>query len=328
MNNILGSDQSDLGSPELAIVDAVRTEPAFLGISDNYAEFVRSGDIKIIRGKVTGHLGDESNIIKVENYGEEQAIKDVAAVIFATGFEATPSLDFLPSDILQALQLDPTGDEFPLALNVHSVVSRKFPSLGFVGFYRSAYWGVIEMQARFLGKLWSGDEVAAKALAEDTTIDTMLKLRGDPRRAQFPMGDYAYLMESFSEILRIKRWEPSNDASSRTGQVFPPRYTFDSKSEVQARETDLALKLFYNTFEESAGGKFLPRAVFRALQGNWKLDRVINSVIDSYPSGKLKGTAQFLPRYPTADEFDMEYLYLEKGDFKSTAGYTFSARRR
>jgi hypothetical protein len=67
----------------------------------------------------------------------------------------------------------------------------------------------MEMQARLLGKLWSGDEKAADALKDDTTIDEMMKLRGDPRRAQFPMGDYAYLMESFSEILRIKRFEPS-----------------------------------------------------------------------------------------------------------------------
>lgn len=328
MSNLLGSDQDDLPTSELAMVDGVRSEVPFLSISDNYTEFVRSGDIKVTKGKVTGYLKGGLNTIKVENNDEEQVIKDVAAVVFATGFETAPTVDFLPDDILQTLQFDPSGDEFPLALNVHSVVSRKYPSLGFVGFYRSPYWGVIEMQARFLGKLWSGDERAAKVLAEDTTMDAMLKIRKDPRLSQFPMGDYLYLMESFSELLDIKRQEPSGDPSSRTGLVFGPRYTFDDKNETERKETDLALKLFYDEFEQSKQGKFLARAVFRAMQGDWKLDREIKSFIDSYPSGKLEGTAQFLPRYPTTEGFDAEYLYLERGDFTSSAGFRFSAKRR
>jgi hypothetical protein len=50
----------------------------------------------------------------------------------------------------------------------------------------------------------------------------MMKLRGDPRRAQFPMGDYAYLMESFGEILGIDRFEPaeSGAGSSVRGSHF------------------------------------------------------------------------------------------------------------
>jgi hypothetical protein len=141
------------------------------------------------------------------------SIPNVAAVVCATGFDASQSLDFLPKEILETLQFDPNDDGFPLALNYHTTVSRKFPSLGFVGFYRSPYWGVMEMQARFLGKLWSGDEKVAHSLNDDNTIDEMMKLRGDPRRAQFPMGDYAYLMESFGEILGIKRFEPAESGA-------------------------------------------------------------------------------------------------------------------
>jgi hypothetical protein len=184
------------------------------------------------------------------------------------------------------------------------------------------------MQARFLSKLWTGDTAASKALAEDKTMDTMLKLRNDPRRAQFPMGDYAYLMESFSEILGIKRSE--EDPSARTGQVTPSRYTYelDKVSKTQKNEITLARKLFYNTFDDSAKGKYLARVTFRAMQGDWKLNRVIKSFIDSYPSGTLDGTAQFLPRFPTAEGFDAEYLYLEKGDFTSDQGLRFTAKRR
>ena len=328
MSSLLGTDQSDLPTPHLAIVDRIRSEITFLGISDTYTEFVRSGDIKIIKGKVTGHLNDGSNTIWVENNDEKQEIKDVAAVVFATGFETAPTLDFLPEDILQTLQFDPSGDEFPLALNVHSIVSHKIPSLGFVGFYRSPYWGVIEMQARFLGRLWSGDERAAKVLAEDTTMDAMLKIRGDPRLSQFPMGDYTYLMESFSEILGIKRYEPSGNPTDRTGLVFGPRYTSEKRNGTQKKENDLALKIFYDEFEGSKNGKYVARATFRAMQGDWKLEREIKSFTDSYPSGKLEGAAQFLPRYPTAEGFDAEYLYLEKGEFSSSLGHKFTAKRR
>jgi hypothetical protein len=328
MYNVLGGDQSGLGITELILTPAAQMEPPYLAISDEYTEFVRSGNIKVLKGKVTGNSKEGSDRIIVENDGKEQLISNVATVIFATGFDPAPSLDFLPPDLLQTLQLDPTHDEFPLALNVHSVISQKVPSLGFVGFYRSAYWGAIEMQARFLGKLWTGDAAAAKALAEDETMDNMLKLRGDPRRAQFPMGDYAYLMESFSDILGIKRQEPGGDPDARTGQVTPARYTDDNASATEKAETELALKLFYNTFDESAQGRYLARATFRAMQGDWKLNREIKSFIESYPSGTLDGSAQFLPRYPTDEGFDAEYLYLERGEFTSTTGLKFTAKRR
>ena len=102
----------------------------------------------------------------------------------------------------------------------------------------------MEMQARFLARLWSGDAQAAKALNEDKTMDTMLKLRRDPRQGQFPMGDYAYLMESFAKILGIKRVEPDPSKDTRSGLVFPPRYTYAESSEVEKAETATALRGF------------------------------------------------------------------------------------
>lgn len=146
-------------------------------------------------------MHNEAKLSQVKNEAEDSSISDIAAIVCATGFDASPSLSFLPAEVLQTLQFDPTDDGFPLALNVHTTVSRSIPTLGFVGFYRSPYWGVMEMQARYLAKLWSGDSAAAKALEDDVTLETMMKLRKNPRRSQFPMGDYAYLMESLSDIV-------------------------------------------------------------------------------------------------------------------------------
>lgn len=194
----IGTDQSEFG-PELSVVGDARLDIPMLSCSDQYVEFVRSKKIKATRGRITKASGD--TITFTDPSGNLESMTDVAAIVCATGFEFAPSLEFLPADVLQTLEFDRVDDSFPLALNVNTTVSRKLPSLGFVGMIRSPYWGEMEMQARYLTKLWAGDARAKQALEEDTTMESMMKLRGNPRRAQFPMGDYPYLMESFAEIL-------------------------------------------------------------------------------------------------------------------------------
>ncbi|CAD6445876.1 5993d270-f887-46f7-a901-d9cc355e06dd [Sclerotinia trifoliorum] len=328
MANYLGTDQSGIGTDHLAITGHVRSEPPRLTASENYVEFVRSGDIKTIRGKLTSADPNQPNAIIIEDDGAQQIIDDVAAVILATGFDTSRSLNFLPKEILQHLSFDESSSEFPLALNVHSTISAKIPSLGFVGFYRSPYWGVMEMQARFLGKLWSGGAQAQKTLETDDTINKLLELRTDPRIAQFPMGDYAYLMESFATAVGIQRQEPTNDPEARTGIVLPSRYLYTHASDAQKEQAALALSIVNSTFDSSSCGAFVSKAIFRSLQGTWKLLRSLKSSLSTFPSGTFTGTAKFLPRFPTAPSFDSEYLYIEEGDFVTDTGMTFRASRR
>jgi hypothetical protein len=209
MNTHIGTNQTDLGVRILGMAEEhTLSEPPLLACSDHYTEFVRIGKIKVVEGRV--NKPPSGSTIEVENMaGVTTQISNATAIVCATGFDSSPSIDFLPKQILGDLQFVSDDDSFPLALNVHTVVSRLIPSLGFVGFYRSPYWGVMEMQAKFLGKLWTGDSRATKALSTDLTMDEMLKLRKNPRRAQFPMGDYAYLMESFAKILGMSHL-PSN----------------------------------------------------------------------------------------------------------------------
>ncbi|RDL40056.1 FAD protein [Venustampulla echinocandica] len=327
MNTYIGTDQSDLGTPHLEMQGDVRSDTPWLSVSDGYCEYVRSGKIRTVQGKVVRGQGSDGDVIVLQNDGIESSIEGVAAVVFATGYEACPSLDFLPEDILETLQFEPTSDAFPLALNVHSTINKEIPSLGFVGFYRSPYWGIMEMQARYLGRLWSGDSKAAKAMNEDTTLESMVKLRNDPLCAQFPMGDYAYLMESFSDILDIKRAEPEG-STGRTGLVLPHRYLPNTASETEREEASTALRIVDQAIEDSTErAKFVAKAAFRAMQGDWKLERTIASRIDSYPSGTLSGNAYFKPRLPTERGYDLEYLYLESGEFNATNGFKFQAKR-
>jgi hypothetical protein len=322
MNAYLGTDQSEFGSPYLAIQGETRSKPPYVSVSDGYLEFVRSQKIKVMRGKVDSGNG---NMLITKDGTDSHFTEDIAAVILATGFDATPSLDFLPNEMLESLQFDPNSDAFPLALNMNSTINHTIPSLGFVGFYRSPYWGVMEMQARYLAKLWSGDAKAATALAEDITLESMLKLRTDLRRAQFPMGDYAYLMESFSTIVDIKRTGPEE----RTGLVLPSRYLPDTASEAERQESKTARDIIDKILHDSAkSGKYVARAAFRAMQGDWKLERTITSRIETYPSGTLSGNAYFKPRFPTEKRYDLEYLYLENGEFNAANGLKFGAKRR
>jgi hypothetical protein len=185
----------------------------------------------------------------------------------------------------------------------------------------------MEMQARYLANLWAGDEKAAKALGEDTTMESMLKLRKNPRRSQFPMGDYAYLMESLNEIVGTKRTDPEG-VPPRTGLVLPFRYLYESADEKQKQEAGLALNTVNKILEESSkNAKYVARAVFKGLQGIWNLERKIDSRLDTFPSGMLHGTATMLPRYPTVEGADMEYLYFEEGDFRPSWGGTMHAKR-
>jgi len=148
------------------------------------------------------------------------------------------------------------------------------------------------------------------------------------RVCRFPMGDYAYLMESFSDILGIKRLEKTAD-SSRTGIVLPPRYIYNDASELERQEASNALEIVDRILDDSgARAKFVARGVFRGLQGVWNLNRTISSRLATFPSGTLTGTARFHPRYPTHDDADMEYLYFEEGEFKPSWGGTMSAKRR
>ncbi|KAB8299106.1 hypothetical protein EYC80_001219 [Monilinia laxa] len=328
MENYLGTDQSEIGADHLAIAGDIRSEPPRLTASENYIEFIRSGDIKTIRGEVTSAGPDQPNSIIVEEDGTQQTIDDVAAVVLATGFDASPSLNFLPKEILQHLSFDKSSSEFPLALNMYSTVKATIPSLGFVGFYRSPYWGVMEMQARFLGKLWSGDAQAQKVLDSDDSLDKVLELRIDPRIAQFPMGDYAYLMESFSAAVGIQRQEP-HDPEARTGIVLPSRYLYSHANSTQKEQAALALSIVDSIFHASSTrGAFVAKAIFRSLHGTWKLSRSLKSSLSTFPSGTFTGTAKFLPRFPTAPSFDSEYLYIEEGDFVTDTGMSFRASRR
>lgn len=331
LQSSVGSDQSDFGvQPTLAIRGDLVKEAPWLAITDSYAEFVRSGQIVVKSGCFArfGELDPSQDVsVVVSSEGKDEAINDVAAVVLATGFESSDSLHFLPEDVLQTLAYDPNCSPLPLVLDINSTVHKDIPDLGFVGFYRGPFWGVVEMQSRFLGKLWTDDERAEKALASHVSPIPDLRrcyYESPKQLAQFPMGDYTYLMESLRNILGMEiLGEP------RTGPVLPSRYTTQGCSNESHEESITAFSAVNKIITDSAErGKFVAKAIFRSLQGDWKLERNLISYLATYPSGTFRGSANFCPRAPTDPGHDAEYLYVEEGDFETEQGLKFRASRR
>ncbi|KAL6904110.1 hypothetical protein GGI43DRAFT_311095 [Trichoderma evansii] len=334
--------------------DEERDQPAYLAVSDWYTEFVRSGMITLSFGKV---LTLENDLVTLDDNGAQ--IDDIAAVILATGFDPSPCVDFLPQDILDTLQHSPQHYNQALALAFHGTHHPDVPNLGFVGFYRSPYWGVMQMHTRFLAELWSNQtgslpDALQRKLQTDDSIRRTLSLRDNPRLSQFPMGDYMYLMQEFSEALSIPMHEsimPDTPTLSRNNlpldTLTPARYPSPSDDASAKKEAEKSLKQTRDiAIECLTTPRFVARGVFRSLLGEWRLERDLTSRLPSHPSGRFVGTAQFLLRERTSEGLqcaadpnstvscdedggeDLEYLYVEDGEFKTTSGFGFRATRR
>ncbi|KAK3934204.1 hypothetical protein QBC46DRAFT_347892 [Diplogelasinospora grovesii] len=348
----LRTDQS-IFSPHVAVKSEDTEKPPYLAVSDNYMNFVLSGLISVSHGKLES-LSD--NVATVSPLKEE--VGAIAAVVLATGFEASSSVSFLPATVRETLSESPSHLNNTLALAFHGTHHPAVPNLGFVGFYRSPYWGVMEMQARFVTALWAAGgssspslpPAIAAALSGDKSIERTLALRTDPRASQFPMGDYAWLMQEFAAALGLERSPPLGEmprlppADKEMDILTPARYTAKTFTPEQEAEVIASLQQTKDTaWAGIASGKFVARAVFRSLLGEWKLERDLVSKLPSHPSGHFSGTARFLLRDGTREgresEFDalqktadvdpvQEYLYIEEGDFKASNGLTFRATRR
>ncbi|CAJ2501278.1 Uu.00g041310.m01.CDS01 [Anthostomella pinea] len=358
LQSMLGTDQSEFSAETKLDGDYLDQQP-FIAVSPYYMDFVRSGLIKLHKGKLSSLSGTTAILSSQADNGER--IPDIAAVILATGFDPSPSLAFLPQSVLDTLSHSPSHPNLPLALAFHSTHHASLPTLGFVGFYRAPYWGIMEMQARLIAALWTAGLTPEKppppalqaALQADDTIARTLALRDDPRCSQFPMGDYAFLMTDFARAVDLTISPPVGEtpplANGKPMDILTPaRYLAPTASEAQRAQARQSLESTHSTaLAGLSGGRFVAGAVFRSLLGEWRLEREIVSRLPSHPSGRFVGTGRFLLREGTADgreqsgedgetgtkenmkDWGLECLYVEDGDFTASGtGLRFRATRR
>ncbi|OBT62887.1 hypothetical protein VE03_07601 [Pseudogymnoascus sp. 23342-1-I1] len=324
----VSGDQKGLGAE--ALVTTEETTP-YATLSESYAEFVRSGLIIPIAGRVSGYKEQDLNTVTAivtTKDGTSTLIPNIAASVIASGYTPTPALSFLSAATKQALSHDPTSPRLPILLQNYQTLHPALPDLGFIGFYEGPYWGVMEMQARLLAARWSetGGEVPPHP---DESLERLRELRQamGERRSDVPQywfSDYIGYLEEIASALGLER----NDdpfPSAGTGPISPARYlaSTDAHGEAMATMADLEATLY-----ECENGRFRARAAFRALQGRWLVERRVESKRVGLPPGVFVGTGTFHPRAPTKTGVDLEYLYIEEGDFSLTTGEVSEASRR
>lgn len=322
-HSLLGDDYEKYAHMDSSGSRKSRTQPPWVAIGNDYAEFVRSGRIQTSMGRVTSiHSGQGTGVASLQYEGPQgssETIDNVAAIVMATGFTPYKSLSLLPDEVLATLDYSETDPFSPLILDKGGTIRSEVSDVGFVGFYRGPYWGVMEMQARFLGKLWSGKD-------EDSVCTTENQMQGlrslrlaDPKlaRGQFPMGDYVGLMEYFAKDLDISR-SALDTGDSQSGPAVPARYLYNKAGEQKSlltlkSEARKTLDSLHDALVPShdAAQKAAASAIFRALHGTWKYCKQTPAATGCE---SFSGTLAFHPRYPTSQAHDREYLCVETHD--------------
>jgi thioredoxin reductase len=330
----IGGDQSYLG-PGLAIPSGEPRAAVHVALSERYPEFVRSGRVEVLSGRVVAiepsGAGTACEAV-VRGEGGERRVGDIGAIVYATGYSPTGAVGFLPEEVKEKLRYDPGSVRLALILQGWQTMTPSVPELAFLGFYEGPYWPMMEMQARFTAQRWiSGEETTDVRPYEE--VEKLLDLRRamGERRLDIPQywfGDYVGYLEEMSAYLGLTR----NDGSfaPREGPASPARYLSSDTDKTQA---DAIMRDLYDVWRQSTvEGRYVARAAFRALQGNWNIKRTIDSALSGFPSGTLEGQASFHPRSPTRDasgkHFDFEYLYAESGTLVLSNGAAMPARKR
>ncbi|KAJ5677033.1 FAD-dependent pyridine nucleotide-disulfide oxidoreductase [Penicillium maclennaniae] len=287
--------------------------PPWVAIGNEYSEFVRSGTIKPTMGRaIAVHPDPDTGLasIKIETVdGQSMVLEKVSSIVLATGFTPFESLSFLPADVLAALEYSTEDPFLPLVLDKGGTFRLEVPDIGFVGFYRGPYWGIMEMQARFLGEAWTGQiSENLKTEGQRENLRVLRQVDSQIHRGQFPMGDYVGLMESFSADLGITRTELTN-GENQFGPVVPARYLHgvNTVGNFEVQQTLKSLQANLNPHHGAAQAA-AALAIFRALHGSWQATQLATAT----GMVEANGTAVFHPRYPSAPEWDKEYVCEEQ----------------
>jgi hypothetical protein len=333
MQTMLGGDQSDLGTDALVSPKGSERATVQVALSESYPEYVRSGLIEVRAGRVISIAADANGETSATTtLGEDNdTIDNIGAVVYATGYSPATALEMLHHTEKEGLHYDPTSMRLPLILEQWQTTNQGSGNMALIGFYEGPYWPIMEMQARLTAARWFDDKQPPQKPQEEA--EKLLELRKamqarDLDVPQYWFGDYLGYMEELAQELQLQR----NDGrfAEREGAISPARYLALADEKPEADKIMADMHKVWTSCREN--GTFVPRAVFRALHGNWTLHRRITSTKGALPSGVFSGTAKFLPRFPTPDKsggkFDLEYLYIETGTFTPTGAQPITASRR
>lgn len=368
LKTIIGHDQHRI-SPELHVSDKYMQQAPWLAISDSYVGFVRTGVIKPMTGRVSGVSPTSPKTLILEPGTSDSAAKDIGEVdtiILATGYHPTYSLQSIfPQSMFSSFTASPSIPKDPNFLPFLLFNQTLHPAFqrtgGFVGMHKGPYFGVMEMQGRWLTGLLSGtidwptDEEMREGIEASGKIrDSRADSNQSRFRPQWSSGDYLGVVDDLRRRLNMPL-TPSATAYSPNPMI--PAHFANSSDE--ANRMLSSLKGYINPPTSATRiAPFVAKAIFKSLQGKWALSRRIDSRHPGFPSGQFTGSAEFRPRIPTftpspssgepnspscstrlAQNRDpqspetpggeiIEYLYIEQGNFATNTGSTMTGHRR
>lgn len=179
-------NMGDIAHPDL-------TQPPHVLISDTYLNDLTNKRIQVEIDQI-----DEFSVNGVHLKSGKHIKCD--CVIFATGY--TLNLNYLEKPILDAIEYESEDKLIPLIL-YKCTFCPSLDSLGFVGIYRGPYWGIMELQARWIAKIFS-KKLKLKSINSVEVASFMeneRKTRNARPRPQFPHGDYVQFSKTIAEEL-------------------------------------------------------------------------------------------------------------------------------
>ncbi|ORY12198.1 hypothetical protein BCR34DRAFT_600764 [Clohesyomyces aquaticus] len=265
-------------------------------INSSYSLFTQLGVINPSEGRLqtieTSPRSQSVSAVIETPVGNLKTIESLAAIICATGFDASASVSFLSEKVKSSMEYDPQCPTLPLVLDA-SYLSQNTsaPNLAVIGF-AAQYWGAMEMQARAITRAWT-----------DGSFFPGEEERRSVALPPNPFADYVGLMEQAARELQLDRVD--GKWSRIEGPICPARYLDISatpEEKVQALATIQALQDLQDSIDEK--NPFLARAVYSALLGTWYEKTSEEESGDKHQRQEFT----FQPRGVTNPEYDFEYL--------------------
>lgn len=316
LKTIIGHDQHDI-SPALQVSDEYMQQSPWIAITDSYASFVRTGVIKPMIGRISGVPSTSPKTLILGPGSAANEIGEVDTIVLATGYHPTSSLQSMfTQSMFSSFTSSPSVPKDPNFLPFLLYNQTLHPAFqrtgGFVGMHKGPYFGVMEMQGRWLAGLFSGklnwptDEEMQKGIEASGKIrDSRADSNQSTFRPQWSSGDYLGVVDDLRRRLNMPL-TPSATVYS-PNPMIPAHFidTDSNRNEANNEANDEAnrmlgsLKAYIAPPSATKITLFVARAIFRSLQGKWALSRRINSKHPGFPSGQFTGSAEFRPRAPT-----------------------------
>jgi hypothetical protein len=189
----------------------------------------------------------------------------VFGIIEATGYKS--DLSWLDSRVQYILNEGAAPNaRIPFPLSRGSILSSRIPTIGFIGFYEGPFWGVMEMQARFLAETWALHPPSEQGTLPDRDVYTHNTTKSvqeaiNNRSLQVPqfwMADYVGLLEEFAREAGATRDDSVFDGH-QAGPAFPARYQ-SKDTGLQAKQVIAEVAGIIRQSNETA--RFVAAAVF------------------------------------------------------------------